>query len=185
MPRAFVAIDVSPDVRERLSSVQEKLAATGARLRLVNPPNIHVTMKFLGDVPEHRLEEVKDAVRKAASATAPYNIEVHGLGAFPSTRYIRVIWAGVKKGREETLAIQQQLDRNLAELNFRPERDFVPHLTIARVKSGAARDKLAILLAEMSDVDFGMSRADAIELKQSKLTPKGPIYSTLERVELG
>ncbi len=185
MPRAFIAIDISPNVRERLSSVQEKLAATGARLRLADPPNIHVTMKFLGNVPEHRLEEIENAVRKAASVTAPYDIEARGLSAFPSTRYIRVIWAGVKKGREETLAIQQQLDRNLAELNFRPEKDFVPHLTIARVKSGAARDKLAALLAEMSDVDFGRSRADAIELKQSKLTPKGPIYSTLKRVELG
>jgi 2'-5' RNA ligase len=184
MPRAFVAIDIGSDVRERLSSVQRRLAATGARLRLVDPPNIHVTMKFLGNVPEHRLEEIKDAVRKAASVAAPYDVEVYGLGAFPSTRYIRVIWAGVKKGREETLAIQQQLDRNLAELNFRPEKDFVPHLTIARVKSGAARDKLAALLAEMSNVDFGGSHVDAIELKQSRLTPKGPIYSTLERVEL-
>ena len=184
MPRAFIAIDVNPDVRERLSLVQKRLAGTGAHLRLVDPPNIHVTMKFLGDISERVLEEVKGVIRRAASTAAPYDIEVHGLGAFPSTRYIRVIWAGVRKGREETLAIQQQLDRNLAKLNFKPERDFVPHLTIARVKSSMARDKLADIIFEMSDADFGRSHVEAIELKQSKLTPSGPIYSTLERVEL-
>lgn len=185
MPRVFIAIDVNPDVRERLSLVQRRLVSTGAHLRLVDPPNIHVTMKFLGDIPERVLEEVRSAVQKTATTAAPYDIVVHGLGAFPSMRHIRVIWAGIRKGREETLAIQRELDRNLAKLNFKPEKDFIPHLTIARVKSGVAKDKLAAILLEMSDADFGRSRVDAIELKKSKLTPNGPIYSTLERVGLG
>ncbi len=185
MPRAFVAIDIDEAVRYQLVGAQERLAATGAQLKLVEPPNIHVTMKFLGDVPEVRVGAVADALRQAAEGASQFDLGVRGIGVFPNLRRIRVVWAGVSEGREGVKDLQQAIDRALEPLGFRPERDFVPHLTLARVRTAREKERLAAFVEKMAGADFGVSRAEAIELKQSTLTPKGPIYSTLERVELG
>ena len=183
MPRAFVAIDISEEVRRKLVEAQQRFQATGAQLKLVEPPNIHVTMKFLGEVPEDKISAVAEAVRAAVKGVEPFDVYVRGLGVFPSPKYIRVVWAGVAEGRENIIAIQRSLDRELGKLGFRPERDFVPHLTLARVKAPRHREKLIALIEGMAEAEFGVTRAGAIELKQSTLTSKGPIYSTLALVE--
>ena len=185
MPRAFIGIDINEEVRQKLVDAQKRLAATGAQLKLVEPPNIHVTMKFLGEVPEDRINAIVEALRKSAEGAMQFDIDVRGIGVFPNPRYVRVVWAGVGDGRDEIIALQRNFDRELQPLGFRPERDFIPHLTIARVKTVKQKERLAAFLKEMTDVEFGVTRARAVELKQSKLTPKGPIYSTLARIEFG
>ncbi len=154
-------------------------------MKLVEPKNIHATIKFLGNISDDKLSDVKRAIQKAASVVDPYDAHVEGLGAFPKPHYIRVIWAGVMNAKNETRAIHQQLERELRELGFACDHDFTPHLTLARVRSGQKRDELASRLRELSDVKFGTSRIGAIELKESKLTPEGPIYRTLERFDIG
>lgn len=185
MVRAFIGIDIDEAVRQKLVAAQEQLEATGAQLKLVEPPNIHVTMKFLGEVPEDRIPAVADALGRAAAGIGQFDIRVKGIGVFPSLRHIRVVWAGVAEGRDEIIGLQQKIERELGPLGFRPERDFVPHLTIARVKTAKRKERLAAFVKETADAEFGVTRAQAVELKQSKLTPKGPIYSMLARVELG
>jgi len=185
MPRAFVAIDIDEVIRQRLVAVQQQLTATGAQLKLVEPENIHVTMKFLGDVPDDKISAVADALRVAAGGAKPFDINVRGIGVFPNLRYMRVIWAGVVDGRDAVIAIQRSVDRELQKLGFPPERDFVPHLTLARVKTAHRKEQLAASIKELGNMEFGVTRAQAVELKQSTLTSKGPIYSTLSRIELG
>ncbi len=185
MVRAFVGIDIDEAVRQKLVAVQEQLAATGPQLKLVEPPNIHVTMKFLGEVPEDKISTIADALGKAVAGTAQFNIDVRGIGVFPNLRYIRVVWAGVAEGRDEVIGLQQKIEHELGPLGFRSERDFVPHLTIARVKTAKQKERLATFVKEMADAEFGVTRAQAVELKQSTLTPKGPIYSTLAQIKLG
>ncbi len=184
MVRAFIGIDIDEAVRQKLVAAQEQLQATGAQLKLVEPPNIHVTMKFLGEVPKDRVGAIAEALGRAAAGTKQFDIRVKGIGVFPNLRYIRVVWAGVAEGRDEVIGLQQGIDRELGPLGFRSERDFVPHLTIARVKTAKQKEQLAALIKEMTDAEFGVTRAQAVELKQSTLTPKGPIYSTLARIEL-
>lgn len=183
MVRAFIAIDIDEAIRQKLVAAQEQLEATGAGLKLVEPPNIHVTMKFLGEIPEDKIPTVAEALARGAAGTGQFDIKVKGIGVFPDLRYIRVIWAGVAEGRNEVINLQQKIDRELGPLGFRPERDFTPHLTIARVKTAKRKEQLAAFVREMADVEFGVTRAQAVELKQSTLTPKGPIYSTLARIE--
>lgn len=186
MTRTFISIEISDEVRSRLGDFQGRLESTGADLKLVEPQNIHLTLRFLGDVPEKQIEEVKNVTRDAGKITDPFDLEVNGVGVFPHLDYIRVIWAGVGEGRERTTIIRQRLDKNLAEINFPPEnKEFTPHITFARVRSGKAKNKIANLVREMSDENFGICHVDAIELRKSKLTQKGPIYSTLERARIG
>lgn len=182
--RAFIAIEIDDTVRQKLVAAQRQLADTGAQLRLVEPENIHVTMKFLGDIREDQIGAITDAVRTAVAGVGPFDIGVRGIGVFPDLRYIRVIWAGVSDGREQVTSIQRHIDQNLAKLGFKPERDFVPHLTLARAKSAGGKERLVALLKSMQNVEFGSCCVGAVELKQSTLTPKGPIYSTLARIEL-
>ena len=184
MPRAFIAIDIDETVRQKLVAAQKGLAATGAQLNIVGAENVHVTMKFLGDVQESKMAAVADAIRAAVKGVQPFDMAVRGIGVFPGLKYISVIWAGVDDGRENVVAIQRNIDRELQKLGFPPERDFVPHLTLARVKSATARENLVAFIKENANAEFGVTRAEAVELKQSTLTPKGPIYSTLARIEL-
>ncbi|MBA7594628.1 RNA 2',3'-cyclic phosphodiesterase [subsurface metagenome] len=184
MVRAFIGIDIDEAVRHKLVAAQEQLQATGAQLKLVEPPNIHVTMKFLGEVPEDKIGAIAEALKRAAAGTGQFDIRVKGIGVFPNLRYIRVVWAGVAEGRDEVIGLYQKIDREVQPLGFRPERDFVPHMTVARVKTAKQKERLAAFVKEMNDAEFGVTRAQAVELKQSTLTPKGPIYSTLARIEL-
>lgn len=184
MVRAFIGIDINEAVRRKLVAAQEQLAATGAGLKLVEPPNIHVTMKFLGEVSDDRIAPISEALERAAAGTKQFDIRVKGIGVFPNLGYIRVVWAGVADGRDEVTSLQQKIERELQPLGFRAERDFVPHLTIARVKTARGKERLTAFVKDMGDAEFGVTRAQAVELKQSKLTPKGPIYSTLARIEL-
>jgi len=183
--RAFVAIDIDETVRRRLVAAQEQLAATGADIKLVEPPNIHVTMKFLGEVLEDKISGIEEALKRSVAGTSQFDIGVKGIGVFPSLHYVRVVWAGIDEGGSELVNIQRKIDGELQQLGFSPERDSVPHLTIARVRTAKNRDRLAAFVKEEAEAEFGVTRAQVVELKQSTLTQKGPIYSTLARVELG
>ncbi len=105
--------------------------------------------------------------------------------AIPEKGVSGVVWVGVEKGKDEIVKLQEKVEKEMQKIGFSQERGFVPHLTIARVRTARQKDRLASFVKEMSAAEFGAARAMAIELKQSTLTPKGPIYSTLAKVELG
>jgi len=174
-----VALEVDdPGVLDALGLVQAGLMSSGGDLKPVERENIHMTMKFLGDVDERLLEEVKRAVSEVSFG--PFRMELVGVGAFPNLRRPRVIWAGVTSGAEETKRIYDDLESGLEGVGFRRERRrFNPHVTIARVRSGRNRDRLVEEVLSHRDDVFGGFEVDRVRLKRSVLTPRGPIYSTL------
>jgi len=179
VPRTFISIDVNNEVIESLKPVQEDLKETGADLKLVNPQNIHMTLRFLGDVSESRVEVVKKAI-DGITHFDPFKINLEGMGVFPEPSYIRVIWAGVSEGSDKLCDVKNSLESNLSNNGFsKDEKDFTPHFTIARVKSGKAKDQLNAIVEDRSDEFFGTVDVDSIELKKSELTSEGPIYSTI------
>jgi 2'-5' RNA ligase len=182
MIRAFIAFDIDSDlVLKRLSEVQKMLINTGADLKLVEPKNIHVTMRFLGDISPSSVDSIYEEMKKVAFK--PFDIELKGLGAFPTLKYARVVWVGIQKGAHELESVFDQLEPCLQTLGFRPDpKGFSPHLTIARVKSGRNKAELVKCIEEMVDYECGMIRAEYLRLKKSVLTLKGPIYSTLKEV---
>ena len=182
MIRAFIAFDIdSATVHKRLSEIQKVLINTGADLKLVEPQNIHVTMRFLGDISPTSVEAIYEEMKQVSFT--PFDIELKGLGAFPNLRYAKVVWVGIQKGANELKSVFDQLEPRLQRLGFRPDpKGFSPHLTIARVKSGRNKAELARQVEEMANYECGTIRAEYLRLKKSVLTPKGPIYSTLKEV---
>jgi len=183
--RSFIAFDIDDElVVRRLSEVQGMLVNTGANLKPVKPQNIHVTMRFLGNISLPMVDLIHEEMKQISFT--PFEIELRGLGAFPSLRYARVVWAGIQKGADELVNVFNQLESRLRRLGFKPDRKgFSPHLTIARVRTGRHKAELVKCLGDLADYEFGVIKADCLRLKKSVLTPKGPIYTTLRKVSGG
>jgi 2'-5' RNA ligase len=180
--RSFFAFDIEDQtVIGRLAEVQGILANTGADLKLVKPQNIHLTIRFLGNISPPMVDVIHEEMKQVSFS--PFDIELRGLGAFPRLNRPRVVWAGIKKGADELVDIIEQLEPRLRGLGFRPDaKGFSPHLTIARVRSGRNRIQLGKAVGELKNHDFGVIRAECLRLKRSVLTPRGPIYTTSREV---
>lgn len=177
--RSFIAFDMENEqVLARLASVQKLLAETGADLKFVEPQNIHVTIRFLGDISPAMVDKIHNALKNVKFT--PFIIKLCGLGVFPSLNYPRVVWAGMTIGADQLNSIYGQLEPQIRALGFAADdHGFSPHLTIARVRSAAAKQRLAELVTKKADYEFGMINAECLRLKHSVLSPKGPTYSTL------
>ena len=180
--RSFIAFDVNSDsVLKKLSHSQNVLVKSGADLKVVEPHNIHVTIRFLGNVTLGMADRIHEKMEKVAFAS--FDINIHGMGAFPTLKYPRVVWVGIKQGNNELRNIFDQLEPELQRLGFRPDpKGFSPHITIARVKTGRNKAELIKQIQELATYDFGTIKAECLRLKKSVLTPQGPIYSTLREV---
>jgi 2'-5' RNA ligase len=178
--RSFIAFDMDNEsVLKKIAEIQGLLAKTGADLKLVEPQNIHVTLRFLGNITPTAAEKIHEEMKK--TQFIPFTIRIYGTGAFPDLRYPRVAWAGITEGADQLRSIFNQLEPRLHALGFAPDsKGFSPHLTIVRVKSGRNKAELAKCLTENADYEFGTINAACLRLKKSELTPKGPIYSTLK-----
>ena len=178
--RSFIAFDIdSEQVLNKLKEAQDMLAKTGADLTLVKPQNIHITLRFLGDITPSMVDKIDKEMQNIAFK--PFDVEIKGIGAFPNLNYARVVWAGIQQGEEELKNIFNQLEPRLRSLGFRPDsKGFSAHLTIARVRSGRNKAELVKCVSEMVDYEFGKVHAECLRLKKSVLTSQGPIYSTLK-----
>ncbi len=178
--RAFLAFEIdSAEVKKRLTDMQAAAARTGADLKLVEPENIHITIRFLGDITLQMAEKV--FVEMQETRFKPFPVQLMGLGVFPSLNFPRVLWAGIAIGAEQLGNIFRQLEPRLQALGLTPDRNpFSPHITIARVRSAQNKVQLADFVAKNAKYDFGSFEARCLRLKKSELTPRGPIYSTLK-----
>ncbi|MCX8182526.1 MAG: RNA 2',3'-cyclic phosphodiesterase [Candidatus Methanomethyliaceae archaeon] len=179
--RAFLALDISEEVRQNIAKFEREIDLVGADIKLVEVENLHVTIKFLGEVDAGMLERVHDMMKRVRGEK--FSISVEGVGVFPNWRMIRVVWVGIGKGGERVAKIQRELDVGLSEIGFERERDFVPHITVGRVRSPRNRDRLLQLVEKYKEFKFGTFLVDRLVLKKSVLTPKGPVYSNLREVD--
>ncbi len=180
--RSFIAFSIdNKEILKRLSEAQKKLTTTGADLKLVKPENIHITMRFLGNIQPDMVDKIYSEMKQVTFT--PFEVEIQGIGVFPTLKYPRVIWAGIQKGAEKLEDIFNQLEPRLQKLGFKPDpKGFSPHITIARVRTGRNKTELANRINELANYEFGVLKANCLSLKKSALTPQGPIYSTLKEV---
>jgi 2'-5' RNA ligase len=185
--RTFIALEMPSDVRNRAADLINKLSAADANVRYVDTENMHLTLKFLGDVPENDIPAVCRAAAEAAKTVEPFQIELRGAGAFPDVSRPRTLWIGAGEGEEEMVALQAAIDSSLANLRFpREGRKFHPHLTLGRVKrSGPGLAELSELLQKNHKFNARKAQIDEAIVFSSELTKSGPIYTVLGRAPLG
>lgn len=187
MIRTFVAVDLTPAVRKRAGKLVGLLRPASADVNWVDPPNMHLTLKFLGDVPDTQVPAICNAVAAAAAEVEPFSLQVHGCGAFPTPSRPRTIWIGVTDGLEPIRQLHQAIDFALLDLGFAKERrQFTPHLTIGRVRRGGpALGDLADLVQKYVDFQAGQVDVSQVIVFASYREKTGPTYDVLGRGPLG
>lgn len=188
--RAFVAVELSEDVRQALAAVQRAVQRhVPSGVRWVAPESVHLTLKFLGDVPVARLGAVTEAMRLVAAGCASFDVTLNGVGAFPNGRSPMVVWVGLAGDTAALLKLAKALETALAALGFPPEgRPFSSHLTLGRARDRMTTEErqcLATLLAQPPQVAPAAMRVESISLMRSVLNPSGAQYTRLAEVGLG
>jgi len=178
--RSFLAVELPPHILSQIGKIQDRLRACRAQVRWVRVEQIHLTLKFFGNIEEKQIPEISSVVKEISARKSPFSVWVKGLGAFPTIRNPRVIWLGLHGWEENLSPLQREIETRLEALGFVPEeRPYRPHLTIGRVKSLKDKGDLVDLIGKDRDVDLGPLVVDRIVLFRSDLRPTGPIYTPL------
>lgn len=188
--RSFIAVELSEEAKEGLAKLRKQLERDEHKfVKWVDPRGIHLTLKFLGNIPVKKIVEINKALEEAAKEVSPFYLEISGLGAFPSLKQVRVFWVGIGGEMDKLSGLQQNIDSALAALGFAKEdRPFVPHLTLARIRDVASppeRRSFGELVGSTIFEDKYHIEVETISLMRSQLTPAGAIYTRLSAVGLG
>ena len=179
--RAFLAMDPSPEVLQRIADIQEVLKKTlRGSISWVRPEGIHLTLKFFGDIAAEDLQPISEVVSGQAAGMRPLHLNIKGLGVFPGIRRPRILWLGVGGEVARLIALQGVLDQGFETCGIKKEeRPFRAHLTLARIKSPQGLSGLDKVLEEKEAESVGSFEAKGLILFKSDLTPKGAIYTVL------
>jgi 2'-5' RNA ligase len=183
--RLFFAIDPPEALTQKMENLVQKFDTPPNFVRWVRAGNMHITLKFLGEVDEAAIPSIVEAVRHAVAPFPPLKLVIEGLGVFPNHEQPQVVWFGVKGDTETLREMERALSTSLTALGFPPEdRPFIGHLTIGRVRSGNARGKIARLVRQYHRFYIGDTVASQVALYESRLTMEGSVYTKLESFPL-
>ena len=185
MVRTFICVEIdNPDITSRLEGFIQTLRGYKG-VRSVKSSQLHLTMKFLGEISDNTLKEIKTVLGQINQPN--FDITLTGMGCFPNLNYMRVVWIGVTEGKDQLTTLSQNIQQNLVSIGIKKDkRHFSAHLTLARVKSLSESDKIALteLITSSKEKLIGVQKIDKLILKKSTLTPKGAIYEDLLTVLL-
>lgn len=181
--RAFIAIDLPANIRSSLGEAQDILKSFGFRVRWVRPQNIHLTLKFLGNIDSDHVAKIIAAMTQTVDDFSGVSLFAREIGVFPNIRRPRIIWAGLD-GKLETLKnLQQTLEKHLGALGFPTEtRAFKAHLTLGRVKGKIASAQMKSAIDKLKGFESESFEIHEIFLFKSELRPSGAVYSKVQRV---
>lgn len=179
--RTFIAIEIEEPLRKEFSFLQNELRKSQADVKWVEPKNMHLTLKFLGETKEEKVEKIKEVLKKLTQELRPFEITFCNLGAFPNLSSPRVIWIGIDKGKEELTKLARGIEEHLEELGFPKEkRPYSGHLTLGRIRSMRNKENLKKIIEEkmgfQAENELYVNR---IVFFRSELKPSGPIYTKL------
>jgi 2'-5' RNA ligase len=186
--RCFIAIDIPEDIRADLADLQKELAGRvdirKGDVKWVEPEGMHLTLKFLGEVPDNQVAEVCNVVKDVAARYPAFEFDVKEVGSFGG-RSARVLWVGAGLDCPQLLQLQADLEEQLEQAGWPKEgRQFSAHLTLCRIRNSKAGEKLAQLTSEYKDFDLATVRAESVCVYESQLRPEGPLYTRLGNYEL-
>lgn len=188
--RAFIAVELPEETKAELGRLSEKLKLTkNPACKTVGAGVMHLTLRFLGNVPVEKIEDIKSAILEAAKDTKAFRLKLKDVGCFPDVQRPRVIWVGLDGEVDNLLSFQKRLESALGKLGFPEEgRDFTPHLTLARVRDNCSPAERRRLGEAVRGLDYrpGLEfTVNHIALIRSVLKPQGPEYTTLAEINLG
>jgi len=178
--RAFIAIELSDELRSTLAQIQSHLEYSGAGVKWTEKENIHLTLKFLAEIDEKKLEQIKNILDEIGKLSKSFEISIKDIGAFPNIDYPRVIWVGLDKGSLDAKTLAEKIDEELSKIGLeKGSRPFAAHLTIGRARSPKNKDALCEKIKDLQLTTYSLQLISSITLYKSTLTPKGPIYTKL------
>jgi 2'-5' RNA ligase len=181
--RAFIAIDIPSHIRRIIGNAQSGFKILGLDAKWVASENIHLTLKFLGAIDSTQVSLVGEVLRKSLSHLPRFRVSLGEVGAFPNTSRPRILWIGLEAPGRIIESLQQVVEEEMFRLGFpRENKSFLPHLTLARIKSNKNTDRLeTVAFAKPEAEPFTV---ESVKLYQSQLTPKGSIYTILQEFPL-
>ncbi len=189
--RTFIAVDLDEELRDNLRDLQDRLSEQmpPRSVRWVSPGGIHLTLKFLGDTPLAKVDEVKAALGRAAAEAGPFTFTVAGVGCFPNTRRPRVVWVGLQEPTGALARLQKAVEAHVAPLGFPTEkRPFSPHLTLGRVQRRASSSEVRRIGEVVAASEVGILDEMSVTMVsyiKSDLRPSGAVYTLLSAARLG
>lgn len=184
MIRAFIGIKIPEEITEKIDSFSKEKLKNIKNIKRVEKENLHITLKFLGEIGEDEVERIKEELKKISFRK--FEIKIKGLGVFPSISNPKVIWIGGESEKIQVLKREIDLHIKNSQINIKKEDDrpFVIHITIGRIKKEGEKESEKIKRLVKENPDFGHFYAEEFILFQSVLTPDGPIYKVLEKFPL-
>ena len=188
--RTFIAIELDESIKDGLTQLQAQFKdeAPPGSVRWVKPEGIHLTLKFLGDVPADQIGEISRALQEGCQGVAPFSLSCGGLGCFPDLKRPRVVWVGIQEETGTLAQLQKAIEENVSPLGYPPEkRKFSPHLTLGRVQKRVSSGDLRRLgdLVGASEIGtLGQMEVRFVHLIRSDLRPSGAVYTRLAEMEL-
>ena len=184
--RLFLALPIEKQILNALANATDRLRESRAPVRWVRPEGMHLTMKFLGDTDDNRVEPLVEAVTGVTQSILPFPISVTGVGGYPNLRRPRVLWAGVVENSGTLERLWKGVEEETERLGWeREKRRFSPHVTIGRVKGNMNIARLATAMEGIKDEHWGDQEVDSLVLYSSQLKPGGAVYEKVHVFELG
>ena len=183
--RTFIAVEIGSPAREVMLRMIKQLAGELNGVRWTQPDQLHLTLKFIGDIDNRELPEICTQMRAACSGIEAFSASLKGIGAFPRNKPPRVLWVGFQDGTEPLKLINQRLETSLTGLGVPTEgRAYAPHLTLGRINRGADQDQIAARLARDMDTEFASFDISDVHLIASIRERNRMIYETIDTVPL-
>jgi 2'-5' RNA ligase len=183
--RCFIAIDLPDHVHRRMASLQSTLKPYDWPVRWTNPQQIHLTIKFLGDVPDADMSDICTALKEVTQMVPPFALTIGSAGCFPPRGEPRVIWTAVLDPPQPLMDLQEGIEASMEALGIaREARAFRPHLTLGRAKGHGFKGNLREILKEQEHFNAGLFDVEEAVMYQSELTPQGPIYTAIAHARL-
>jgi len=185
--RVFLAVEIDEKLLDKIADIQKQFAECEASVKYVETENLHCTLKFFGEIDDNKLNDIIEVIESKIENHEPFKVSIKKVGVFPNERYIKVLWLGmedVKPFSDISKILQKELDDDFVKMGFKKERSYVPHLTIGRVKGAKNKSELLSKLKDLGNVEIGEMEISKIVLKKSKLTPQGPVYTTIKEFDL-
>jgi RNA 2',3'-cyclic 3'-phosphodiesterase len=183
--RLFIAIEIPDEIKKEMIKVQEQLRKANIDASWPRTEGMHLTLKFLGEVPETKIAEIVSGLQTAAEGIGQFRLEVKGVGTFPNPRNARVVWIGFSGDIGRLTKLQGAVEDAMVRIGLaRDERKFTAHLTLGRIKNIRSRDQWLAVLAEIKDRSLPGFDAATVSLMQSELKPSGAVYTEMGKIEL-